>query len=352
MNVSRRLATWRLVAMLVIGVALTATGAFAQTQKLRVKLGPANIYERPRTSSDVVMVAPEGTILEVLNREEAWFWVLMPPDGNGQRRSGYIAMYLVELISPKGPDVVPRTGQPALATRPPTVKPTAPAGARVPRYFVGFGGGGQSAPGAFADNVVFPIYDENGHYRASYSTPRASALDAMVGVRFGRRFVLAAAFWRTTPVPSASIGAVVPHPFSYNTPRAASASGVAVSRMENDGHLQLTWLVPLSAHADLSIFGGPSLFYVQQDLVSALSLRESFPYDTVGISGFQTVRNSKTAIGGNVGADVTVMVWRYLGIGVTGRYARGSLAMPSADTGTVNIQVGGAQVSGGLRMRF
>ena len=88
MNVSRRPATWRLVAMLVVGLALTATGALAQTQKLRVKLGPANIYERPRTSSDVVMVAPEGTILDVLGREDTWYWVLLPPDGNGQRRAG------------------------------------------------------------------------------------------------------------------------------------------------------------------------------------------------------------------------------------------------------------------------
>ena len=257
----------------------------------------------------------------------------------------------MDLISPKGPDAVPRSSSQPLTTRPPAAK-AMPSEPRTPRYLLGIGGGGQTASAAFADNVAFPLYDETGHYQATYSTPNGSALDATLGLRFGQRFVLAVAFWHTTRVPSATITAVVPHPFSYNTPRLTSATGVAVNRVENDGHLQLTWLIPLSPRADLSIFAGPSLFYVRQDLVSALALRESFPYDTVGISGINTVRKSKATIGGNVGADVTVMVWRYFGVGASGRYARGSLKMPSADSGTMDVLVGGAQVSGGLRMRF
>ncbi len=354
MNVSRRPAIWRLVAMLVVVLLLAVPGAFAQdTQRLRVKLGPANVYERPRTSADVLMVAQEGTIFDVLNREGTWYWVLLPPDGNGMRRGGYIAVYLVDLISPKGPDVLPRTGLPALSVKPPVAKSVAPVGDRMKRYLVGIGGGGQSASTAFADTVTFPIYDESAHYQAYYATRKASALDATLGLRLGKRFVLGVAFWHSTSLPTAAVAAVIPHPFSYNTPRPASAFGLAVGRTENDGHLQLTWLLPLSAQVDLSIFGGPSLFYVRQNLVSGdLTLRESYPYDTVGISGFHTSTKSKATIGANAGADVTVMVWRYIGVGVSGRYARGSMTMASADSGTVKMQVGGVQVSGGLRVRF
>jgi len=352
MNVSRRPAIWRLAAMLVVVLLLASPGAFAQTQKLRVKIGPANVYERPRTSSEVIMVAQEGTIFDVLNREDTWYWVLLPPDGNGLRRGGYIAIYLVELVSPKGPDVLPRTGLPALAVKPPVPKSVVPAGRPTTRYHVGVGGGAQSAGRAFADDVVFQIYDENGRYHTNYSTSRSSALDATLGLRFGQHFILAVAFWHSTPAANADVLAVIPHPFSYNTPRPASANGFAVGGVENDGHLQLTWLVPLSSHVDLSIFGGPSLFYIRQDLISGLSLRESYPYDTVGISGFQTVRKSKAAIGGNAGVDLTVMVWRYLGVGISGRYARASLTMASGDSGTIKVRAGGAQVSGGLRMRF
>lgn len=353
MKVSRRPATWRLAATLVVVLLLAAPGAFAQTQKLRVKLGPANIYERPRTSSDIVMVAQEGTVLDVLNREETWYWVLLPPDGNGQRRSGYIAAYLVELISPKGPDVLPRTGQSGLAAKPPLGKSAPSVSWNMARYFVGIGGGGQSAPGAFADNVGFLIYDENAQYQTYYAPRKASALDATLGMRLTPHFILAVAFWHSTSLPNASISAVIPHPFSYNTPRPTSAAGLSVGRTENDGHLQLTWLMPLSSRVDLSIFGGPSLFYVRQNLVSGdLTLRESYPYDTVAISSFRTATKSKATIGANAGMDLTVIVWRNLGVGVGGRYARGSTTVASADSGTVKMQLGGVQVSGGLRMRF
>jgi len=350
MNVSRRLANWRLVAMLVVVSALAGADAIAQTQNLRVKIGPANVYERPRTSSDVIMTVQEGTLLEVLKREDTWYWVMLPADTHGLRRGGYIAGYLVELISPKG-IVEPAIVAPP-APRPAAVKPAPAAAPRVPRYFLGIGGGSQSASRAFADDVVFPLYEENWQYHARYSTPKASALDVTIGLRLARHLVLAFAFWRSVPSSDATIDARVPHPISYNMLRLATAEGLTVGRMENDGHLQLTWLVPLARHVDLSIFGGPSVFHLRQDLINSLSFRESYPYDRVAIGGFQAERKSKVAIGGNAGLDVTVMVWRCIGVGVSGRYARASLKLPSAGAGSVSVQLGGAQVSGGLRMRF
>ncbi len=350
MNASRRLANWRLVAVLVVVSALAAADAIAQTQNARVKIGPANVYERPRTGSDVVATVQEGTILEVLKREETWYWVMLPRDVSGTQRAGYIAAYLLELIPPKGtvqPGIVAQPAPP-----PPSVKPAPAAAPRVPRYFLGIGGGIQSASHAFTDTVVFPLYDENGQYHARYSTPNASALDATIGMRVARHLVLAFAFWRSTTSLSATVDARVPHPFTYNAFRAATATGMSVGHMENDGHLQVTLLLPLTRRVDLSIFGGPSVFYLRQDLIDSLSFRESYPYDQVAIGGFQTERKSKAAIGGNAGVDVTVMLWRHIGLGVSGRYAGAPVKLPSAGAGSVSLRLGGAQVSGGLRMRF
>jgi hypothetical protein len=153
-------------------------------------------------------------------------------------------------------------------------------------------------------------------------------------------------------VPAAALTAVVPHPFVYDAPRGTTAEDLVVGRSENDGHLQLTWLVPVGRNADLSIFAGPSLFYLRQDVVSNLSFRETYPYDAVSVAGFQAVRRAKAGFGGNAGADLTIMVWRFIGVGVGGRYARGQVKMPGATAGTVNVKVGGAQVSGGVRLRF
>jgi hypothetical protein len=355
MSVSRRLVYWRLVAMLVVVSALAAGTAIAQTEQVRVKVGPANVYDKPRTSSDVVLVAQEGMRLDVLKREDTWYWVVLPPDANGTRRGGYIPAYLVERIAPKS--IVEAGGggaQPAPRSAPPppeAAQPVSASPAPSNRYFFGIGGGGQSSSRAFADNVVFPLYDENGQYHARYSTPTASALDAMVGVRLTPRLVLAVAFWRSTGLPDAAISASVPHPFSYNTARSTTAD-LVVSRMENDGHLQLTWLMPVTRRIDVSIFGGPSLFHLRQDMVSGLSFRETYPYDTVAIAGFESARRSKTGIGANAGVDVTVMAWRNIGVGASARYARGSLTLSAVNEGSVTVQVGGAQVSGGLRLRF
>jgi len=354
MSVSRRLVCWRLVAMLVVVSALAAGTAIAQTEQVRVKVGPANVYDKPRTSSDVVLVAQEGMRFDVLKREDTWYWVVLPPDANGTRRGGYIAAYLVERIAPKSIVEAGGGAQPAPRSAPPRPGAARPVSARPTpsnRYFFGIGGGGQSSPRAFADDVVFPLYDENGQYHVRYSTPTASAVDAMVGVRLTPRLVLAVAFWRSTGLPDATIDASVPHPFSYNTPRPATAD-LVVSRVENDGHLQLTWLMPVARRIDVSIFGGPSLFHLRQDMVSGLSFRETYPYDTVAIAGFQSARRSKTGIGANAGVDVTVMVWRNIGVGASARYARGSLTLSAVNEGSVTVQVGGAQVSGGLRLRF
>jgi hypothetical protein len=353
MNVWRRPATWRLAATLVVVLLLAVPGAFAQSQRLRVKIGPANVYERPRTSSDVLMVAPEGAILDVLGREETWYWVLLPGDGNGQRRGAYIAIYLVELLSPKGPDVVPRTGGPALAVKPPAAKPAGDnAGPRTTRYFGGVGGGGQSVSPAFFDYVSYIQYDEPANFNSHYGVPRTSAVDATLGIRLSRRFVLAAAFWHSSASSSANVTAEIPSWLAYGILRPASTTRL-VNRTENDGHMQMTWLMPVSPHVDLSIFGGPSLFYVRQELVSApLTLQESYPFDTVGIAANTTVSKSRAAIGLNAGADVTVMVWRYFGVGFSGRYTRAWTSMASADTGAIDMRVGGVQMSGALRLRF
>jgi len=348
MSRSRRLAGWRLAAIAAIVSALTAGTVFAQTMQVRVKVGPANIYDKQRTSSDVVMTVAEGTVLDVLNRDRTWYWVLLPADGNGVRRGGYIASYLVDLITAKGRAIQDLTPQPLpRGVRPPTAQPV-----RVPHYFFGLGGGGQSSSPVFADSASFPLYDETGQYQANYTTARASALDLTVGLRLSPSFVLGVALWRSTSVPNAALTAVVPHPFVYDAPRLTTADDLVVGRGENDGHLQLTWLVPVGRRSDLSIFGGPSLFYLRQDVVSSLSFRETYPYDTVSVAAFQVQRRSKVGFGANAGADLTIMVWRFVGVGIGGRYARGQVKMPGATSGTVNVKVGGAQVSGGVRIRF
>lgn len=49
-----------------------------------------SVMSRPAAKSDVVEVVPPETILEVIGHEGDWDWVILPPDVNGTRHSGWI----------------------------------------------------------------------------------------------------------------------------------------------------------------------------------------------------------------------------------------------------------------------
>lgn len=48
------------------------------------------VRSRPSLKSEIVAPAPAGTVLVVMDREETWLWVLLPPDVNGTRHPGWI----------------------------------------------------------------------------------------------------------------------------------------------------------------------------------------------------------------------------------------------------------------------
>jgi hypothetical protein len=50
----------------------------------------ASVMSRPAAKSDVVEVVPPETVLEVIGHEGDWDWVILPPDVNGTRHSGWI----------------------------------------------------------------------------------------------------------------------------------------------------------------------------------------------------------------------------------------------------------------------
>ena len=61
---------------------------------------------------------------------------------------------------------------------------------------------------------------------------------------------------------------------------------------------------------------------------------------------------SASTTGGHVGADIAVYFSDRVGIGGTVRVSRGSVDVDASDGDTVAIDVGGVQMSGGLRLRF
>ena len=57
---------------------------------VRVIPAEAKVFARPEVISDVVAVTRAGAVLDLIDRREGWYWILMGRDQNGSRQSGWI----------------------------------------------------------------------------------------------------------------------------------------------------------------------------------------------------------------------------------------------------------------------
>jgi peptidoglycan-associated lipoprotein len=76
---------------LVIAMSLPASPAAAQTPgSVRVNRSAPILRWFRAPVTDVLIEVEAGTTLEVLDEENGWYWVIVPPDAHGTRRSGWI----------------------------------------------------------------------------------------------------------------------------------------------------------------------------------------------------------------------------------------------------------------------
>ena len=218
--------------------------------------------------------------------------------------------------------------------------------------FVNLNGGFQSGDRRFADALDGPLYDELAEYTSDYSSAGGSLVDITGGVRVWRG--LAAAFG-VTVVNSTSAVAVsgsVPHPLFFDTPRTVTLQRADLTHRQVGFHFQAVYVIPVTDAVDIAVFGGPSVFRVEQAFVTGVTLGpEVDPFDTVALTAVATQASQETGVGFNVGTDVTYMFTDILGAGGFFRYASGSVDFTTS-AGVQSIDAGGAQAGGGVRLRF
>ena len=57
---------------------------------MRVVAKNAKIMATTAMSSDVIDEIPQGTEVDVLLEDDGWYWVVLPRDGYGTRRGGWV----------------------------------------------------------------------------------------------------------------------------------------------------------------------------------------------------------------------------------------------------------------------
>lgn len=247
---------------------------------------------------------------------------------------------------------------PAAAQRPsspkqePAVQKPIVAAKRVPgRGFIAISAGAQ-APSDFTDDFAFLANAEAGRIEADYPSKIPFLVDGSVGYRFWNRVGVAAGGSLSSGKGSVAVRASVPHPLLLDNDRLVEGEAPGLSRTEAAAHLQLFYEMAPRGKWRARFFGGPSYFKVSQDLVGSVTVNETYPFDTATFRSAVTDTADGSAIGFNVGADVTRMLSRRSGAGLLVRYAGASVDLNAPDSRSVSTDAGGFQVGAGLRFLF
>ena len=224
--------------------------------------------------------------------------------------------------------------------------------ARPPRPWYVSGAAIAPSTPTFGSTTQVEEFFETGSRTVNYTTARRPALDAGAGVRVIRRLFVGGAVSAFAGVTSGDLTAEIPHPLQFNRKRSLSAPVADLERQELGFHIQAATLVPISRRLRVLIAGGPTLFRVRQELISAISYEQEFPYETVAFGSAATEFQARTAVGFHAQAGLTALFSRRLGADVLVRYSKAKTAFDGSDGSTFDAEVGGVQLGIGVRAIF
>jgi opacity protein-like surface antigen len=149
---------------------------------------------------------------------------------------------------------------------------------------------------------------------------------------------------------SADFTARLPHPFFFDQHR------------EVEGHVDTVSYHEIAVPVDFvyqrsvvkityAVFAGASFFNVKADVVGVPQYVESYPFDIVTVTNVPVVNSSKSAVGFNVGGDVSYWVSDRLDVGVRLRFSRAKADLGTVGS-TVEVNAGGFVAGAGLSVRF
>ena len=163
--------------------------------------------------------------------------------------------------------------------------------------------GTQATSTAFTTRSTLTLHREDGDLRVDYGVDAGAFIDLGASVRLWRQVGLGVGVSRFQTTGGAGVTAGLPHPFHLEQFRAVDGSAAA-TRQETAVHVQLRVGATVGPRLEVTLFGGPTFFDVEQTLVSDILFKETYPYDTATFSSAPTVLRSVTAVGFHTGVDL------------------------------------------------
>jgi hypothetical protein len=149
----------------------------------------------------------------------------------------------------------------------------------------------------------------------------------------------------------------MPHPLFFNAHDTDARPGdVALARTEGSVHIQaMVVATPNSDGVRIRFFGGPTRFRVTQETVDDILYDQVFQVfgrlNAVEITNCEFSKSEGTGWGFHVGADVGVFFTRVFGVGGFVKFSKGTVEL-SDFSGTFEVDAGGFQTGGGVRLKF
>lgn len=213
-----------------------------------------------------------------------------------------------------------------------------------------------AAEKSFSSTRVVTISQESGGGSVAYGVPRGGAFDVGGGYMFSPRVGFGVSLAGTAHEDIAGLAISVPHPLYFNASATdATTTDAALTRTEGAWHLQAMFVAAETPRVRVRVFGGPSYFRAEQEVVDNLKYSQVYQVfgrgNAVDITSYTTSKVTGTAWGLHAGGDVGVFFNRVFGLGASVRVSRGTAQITDYG-GPHDIKVGGVQVNGGLRLKF
>ena len=223
--------------------------------------------------------------------------------------------------------------------------------------------GWRPASRTFASARVFTANLELGQFKTDYEIKDGGVFDSGISFRLWRNLAVGLDVSRFRSVHDARITSDLPHPFFFDLPRTTSGSVGGLIREEFDIHIRALWMMQIVDGLVISVSAGPSLINAQQDIVTSVQHAElGFPFSQIEFVGHTASRQSTTTSGLNGGIDIDGfflhripflrnIATEHVGLGLLIRYVRGSVNLQVEDQ-PIELDLGGLQITSGLRLRF
>jgi opacity protein-like surface antigen len=328
-------------ARVVAALALSVFAASAGAETLKVAVNKANLREAATAEAAVVAVLDAGTEVDVLEKTTEWWKVQVVSTGT----IGYLKPVFLGV-----------GGEPPAGERPRRTASSRRSGApRAPRDYGRFRldvGGAFGASGIdFTEDRTIRHFAEDGRIRTDYATDPGPGFEGGLLFRVTRHLGVSFAGSRVQHDGAASFEASIPHPLYLDQDREVSGSLPSVGQSETALHFDVVYTAT-KGRMDLHLFAGPTRMTVEADLLQDIQFTQTYPYDTLTVTGTPSQAVSGSAFGFNVGGGVDYRLGKSFGLGAQLRFSRAKAELVGAPGSTVSIDAGGLQVGLGARVIF